>query len=173
MFAIQDIDSDGSEELIILYFTTYMAGHAVIIYDYDEVTGSVREQFIEYPAVTYFDNGILMADWSHNQGLGGRFWPYTLYQYNPGEDTYEAVAMVDAWDKSLSDKDYEGNAFPDEIDKDGDLLVFYIMYADEYELKNPVDWDEYKKWLDSYTEDAEYVRVQYMELTEENIYGLE
>lgn len=172
-FAIEDIDGDGNEELIVIYTTTYVAGYAEIIYDYDADTGSVREQFVEYPAVTYFDNGILKADWSHNQGLGGRIWPYTLYQYNPEKDIYEAIAMVDAWDKSLADTDYEGNAFPDDVDKDGDLLVYYIMPPDEYELKNPVDYEEFEKWFDSYTKDAEVIRPSYMELTEENIAKLE
>uniref|UniRef100_UPI0040571716 hypothetical protein n=1 Tax=Agathobacter sp. TaxID=2021311 RepID=UPI0040571716 len=172
-FAIEDIDGDGNEELIVIYTTTYVAGHAEIIYDYDAATGSVREQFVEYPAVTHFDNGILKADWSHNQGLAGRIWPYTLYQYNPEKDIYEAIAMVDAWDKSLADTDYEGNAFPDGVDKDGDMLVYYIMPPDEYELKNPVDYEEFEKWFDSYRKDAEVVRPSYMELTVENIAKLE
>ncbi len=168
-FALEDIDQDGKVELILFYTTTYVGGHAEIIYDYDAATGSVREQLVEYPGVTHFDNGILKADWSHNQGLAGRVWPYTLYQYNPESDVYEAIAMVDAWDKSLADKDYEGNAFPDEADKDGDLLVYYIMDADTYELKNPVDLAEYEKWFESYRGDAEVIRLSYMELTEENI----
>lgn len=168
-FALGDIDGDGNVELILLYITTSMAGQAEIIYDYDADTGSVREQFIEFPSVTHFDNGILKADWSHNQGLGGRVWPYTLYQYDADKDSYEAIAMVDAWDKSFADKDYEGNAFPDGVDKDGDLLVYYIMDPGRYELKAPVDFDEYEKWYDSYTRDAGTVTILYMELTEENI----
>ncbi len=60
---------DGREELILLYITACVADRIEIIYDYEEGTGSVREQFAEYPAVTHFDNGILQADWSHNQGL--------------------------------------------------------------------------------------------------------
>lgn len=168
-FDLRDIDNDGNVELILVYTTTYMAGMAEIIYDYDADTDSVREQFIEFPAVTHFDNGILKADWSHNQGLAGRVWPYTLYQYNPDKDTYEAIAMVDAWDKSLSDKDYDGNVFPDDVDKDGDLIVYYIMEADEYETKNPVDFEEYQQWIDSYTKDAEIVEGACVELTLENI----
>ncbi len=168
-FDLRDIDNDGNVELILVYTTTYMAGMAEIIYDYDADTDSVREQFIGFPAVTHFDNGILKADWSHNQGLAGRVWPYTLYQYNPDKDTYEAIAMVDAWDKSLSDKDYDGNVFPDDVDEDGDLIVYYIMEADEYETKNPVDFEEYQRWIDSYTKDAEIVEGSCVELTLENI----
>lgn len=168
-FALEDIDQDGSVELILLYTTTYVGGHAVIIYDYDATTGSVREQFVEYPGVTCFDNGILKADASHNHSLSEKIWPYTLYQYDAESDGYEAIAMVEAWDKSLRDTDYEGNAFPDDVDKDGDLTVYYIMDADNYELKDPVDLEEYEKWFESYRGDAEVIRPSYMELTEENI----
>lgn len=171
-FAIKDIDKDGKDELIVVYITTYVGGQVEIIYDYDGTTGSVREQFIEYPGVTHFDNGILKADWSHNQGLAGRIWPYTLYQYNPEKDIYEAVAMVDAWDKTMADMDYDGNKFPDDVDKDGDLIVYYIMPPDEYGLKNPVDNDEYEKWFDAYTKDAGFSNTTTMELTEENINNL-
>ena len=168
-FALEDIDQDGKEELLLFYTTTYVGGHAEIIYDYDAVTGSVREQFIEYPAVNHFDNGILKVDASHNHSLSEKIWPYTLYQYDAESDSYEAVAMVEAWDKSLRDKDYEGNAFPDEVDKDGDLTVYYIMDADKYELKDPVDLKEYEKWFEAYRGDAEVIRLSYIELTEENI----
>ena len=174
-FALGDIDGDGNVELIVLYTTTSMAGQAEIIYDYDTSTDSVREQFIEFPSVTHFDNGILRADWSHNHGLGGRVWPATFYQYNPDQDSYEAIAQVDAWDKSFADKDYEGNAFPDDVDKDGDLLIYYIylMEADGYEQKGPMDFDEYEKWYDSHTGGAGTITIPYMALTEENIAQLQ
>mgnify|MGYP003290061521 CR=1 FL=1 len=168
-FALKDIDDDGDVELILIYTTTNTAGHAEIIYDYDAVTGNVREQFIEYPAVTHFDNGILKVDWSHNQGLAGRVWPYTLYRYVPENDSYEAFAMVDAWDKSVRDTDYNGNAFPDEADQDGDLLIYYIMKADENEQPEPVDGAEFEQWFASWRGEADAISMQYVALTEENI----
>lgn len=173
-FALEDIDGDGNMELILLYITASMAGKAEIIYDYDADTGSVREQFVEFPSVTHFDNGILKADWSHNQGLGGRVWPSTLYQYDPEKDRYEAIAQIDAWDKSFADTDYEGNPFPDDVDKDGDLLVYYIyiMGADGYGQIGPVDFDEYEKWYDSCLGNAGCITLSCMELTEENIENL-
>lgn len=168
-FALYDIDKDGNIELLLVYRTTSTSGQSMIIYDYDSESDSVREQFVEYPAVTFFDNGILKADWSHNQGLGGRIWPYTLYQYNSENDSYEAIAMVDAWDKNLTDKDYAGNIFPDDIDKDGDGLVYYIMDADKYELTDPVDLNEYEEWFEGYCKDADTIKISFRALTEENI----
>lgn len=172
-FALGDIDGDGNAELILIYITTYVGGHSQIIYDYDAATGSVREQFIEYPAVVYFDNGILKADASHNHSLSERIWPYTLYCYNAETDSYDVVAQVDAWDKSLRDTDYEGNAFPDEVDKDGDQTVYYIMEADGQEHKRAVDGEEYDQWYESYRNGAGTITITYMELTEENISQLQ
>jgi len=169
-FAIYDIDSDGKDELIIEYTTTYMAGQETIIYDYDAATDSVREEFLEFPFLTFYDNGVIKAGWSHNQGLAGEsFWPYTLYKYDKEADAYTEVGMVDAWDKSFSEKDYEDNTFPKELDLNGDGILYYI---DVDGVEDLVDSDKYDKWLKSYTEGAKVVELPYMNLTEENIQSI-
>ena len=168
-FALGDIDGDGSVELIVVYITTSTAGHAHIIYDYDASTGGVREQFIEYPAVVYFENGILKADASHNHTLSEKIWPYTLYQYNAETDSYDVIAQVEAWDKEIRDTDYEGNAFPDDVDTDKDQTVYYIMETDEYAHRTPVDGKEYDQWYESFRNGAGTITIPYMALTEENI----
>ena len=168
-FALGDVDGDGSVELIVIYSTTSTAGQAHIIYDYDASTGGVREQFIEYPAVVYFDNGILMVDASHNHSLSWKVWPYTLYQYNAQSDCYDVIAQVTAWDKEVRDTDYEGNAFPDDVDVDGDQTVYYITETDEYGSRGPVDGEEYDKWYESYRNGAGTITILYMALTTENI----
>ena len=172
-FALEDIDSDGSVELILLYTTTYVAGNAEIIYDFDASTGGVREQFIEYPAVVHFDNGILKVDASHNHTLSEKVWPYTLYQYNAESDSYDVIAQVEAWDKEISDTDYEENKFPDDADTDGDQTVYYIMKTDEYAQKELVDGEAYDQWYESYRNGAGTITIPYMELTLENISKLE
>ena len=168
-FALGDIDGDGSEELIVVYSTTYTAGQAYIIYDYDASTGGVREQFIEYPGVVHFDNGILKVDASHNHTLSEKLWPYTLYKYNAESDSYDVIAQVEAWDKEIRDTDYEGNAFPDDVDADGDQTVYYIMETDEYAHRTPVDGKEHDQWYESYRNGAGTVTIPYLTLTEENI----
>lgn len=168
-FALGDIDSDGSVELLVIYITTSTAGHAEIIYDYDASTDSVREQFIEYPAVVHFDNGILKVDASHNHTLSEKIWPYTLYQYNAKSDSYDVIAQVEAWDKEIRDTDYEGNAFPDDVDADGDQTVYYIMEADAYAQRTPVDGEEYDQWYETHRNGAGTITIPYMALTEENI----
>ena len=168
-FAVYDIDSDGKKELIVLYTTTYMAGMTGAVYAYDSTSGTLREELQEFPSLTFYDNGAVVAEWSHNQGLAGNFWPYTVYNYNPGTDTYEQTAMVDAWDKSLREEDYEGNTFPDDIDADGDGLVYYIMPGGTYEKNTPVDYDAYTKWYESSIGQAQPLEIPYLDLTEENI----
>lgn len=169
-FAVFDIDHDGNDELIVEYTTTCVAGNAEIIYDYDSASDTVREEWIEFPMVTYYENGVIRAEWSHNQGMAGdMFWPYTLYQYNAEKDTYLQVAMVDAWDKALSDINYMGQKFPEETDVNGDGLVYYIMTGEEYELNDPVDLAEYEEWINSYIGNADRIEVPYQKLTEDNI----
>jgi len=168
-FALVDVDGDGSVELIVLYCTTSTSGHAEIIYDYDASTGGVREQFIEYPGVVHFYNGILKVDASHNHTLSEKVWPYTLYKYNADSDSYDVIAQVEAWDKEIRDTDYGGNAFPDDVDADKDQTVYYIMETDEYAHRTPVDGKEYDQWYESYRNGADTVTIPYLALAEENI----
>mgnify|MGYP006990178543 CR=1 FL=1 len=37
--------------------------------DYDEAAGAVRMEFSNFPLLTFYDNGVIQAGWSHNQGL--------------------------------------------------------------------------------------------------------
>ena len=168
-FAIFDIDGDGNEELVFIYTTTYNAGMSLMIYDFDSTTGMIREEFFQYPSVTFYDNGIIKADASHNHGMGGEFWPYTLYGYNPETDIYDQIASVDAWDKSFAQQDSQGNLFPDSIDQDGDGVVYYILPYAQSEDVQPVDNAQYDEWCQSYIGNAGVVQLPYQELTEQNI----
>lgn len=174
-FAVYDIDQDGRDELIIEYVTTYNAGMTEIVYEFDVETGKMREEFSEYPPVTFYDNGIVEALYSHNHGMAGdksvdEFWPYQFYRYDPESDTYEAVAKVDAWSVGFAEKDGEGNPFPAEIDEDGDGMVYYATPSGRYGL--PMDGREYQSWRESYIGKAEIIRLPLVHLTEENIHGL-
>lgn len=168
-FAVYDIDQDTQDELILAYTNSSMAGMIELIYDFDNDTKTANEEFREFPTLTYYDNGIIKADWSHNQGLAGDFWPYTLYQYDKKSDSYVDVGMVDAWDRSLSATDYNGDPFPAESDTDGDGIVYYIMQDGEYKLDHPIDGAEYEQWRDFYIGNAKEVNIPFVNLTEENI----
>ena len=173
-FAVYDLDADGREELLILYTSTYMAGMAGAVYDYDSETGALREQFPLPlpPLLTFYDNGIVQADWSHNQGVAGyALWPYTLWRYDPAADAYSAAGMVDAWDKSFMEF-YDGQDFPDQADLDGDGVVYYLMDYGDYSREHPVDAEQYRQWRESFLDGAAALELPLMALTAENIAAL-
>lgn len=173
-FAVYDIDNDGSDELIVVYTTTYVAGNVEYIYDHDE-NGYLIEEFRGFPLFIYYDNGIIKVGISHNQGLAGSFWPYTLYQYDPQSDSYNKVGFVDAWDKSYTDTDFyhDDAPFPDNIDVSETGFVYYICANGSGGYDDPVDVTEYNAWHDSYVVGASEVELPFMNMTEENIQSVD
>lgn len=172
-FALADVDGDGRQELLLQYNTGCMAEQAEYVLDWwgesDETGVKLLTELLEYPMLTFYDNGVIKAGWSHNQGLAGEhFWPYTLYRYDAPQDQYLMVAQVDAWDKSFAPKNYQGEPFPDEADLSGSGIVYFIM-EDGYDDTRPVDAEEYEQWLNQWLEGAEELTIPYQPLTEENI----
>lgn len=174
MFAVCDVDGDGREELLLMYTTTYTAGHVGFVFDFDETTQMMRTQFLEYPMLTFYENGAVKAGLSHNQGWAGSFWPYYLYQYQPSTDSYQSVGMVDAWDKKISDANPGFPPFPSEIDISDTGFVYYIYNTEdgEYDDSDPVDASVYHAWLEQYIGDASEIDIPYLALTVENIQTL-
>ena len=145
-----------------------MAGMAEYVLDSDG--GQCYTELSEYPSICYYDNGSVEADWSHNQGLAGRIWPKNFYRYNDEKDIYERFGSMDAWDKSL-----QKEGFPDDIDADGDGLVYYLLPADwegDYEKQVTVDGSAYESWRAECVGEANLIRPAYQELTPENIEAL-
>ena len=168
-FAVCDVDGDGREELAIQYLTANMvAGMQALLYDTDE-NGGLRLQFSEFPNLTFYDNGAIQAGWSHNQGLAGDFWPYTLYVYDPESDLYRDVGSVDAWSR-----DYQPQNYPADTDTSGTGFVYYV-YRDmgtEYGLLSPVDEGEYLQWREEYLAGAAELALPWQTLTAEHIQAL-
>lgn len=170
-FAIYDLDQDGKEELIITWTTTYMAGMTGIVYGYDDASGTVRTELIEFPAQTFYDNGVVEVFLSHNHGLAGEiddFWPYTFYKYDKGTDVYLCIAEVDAWNKEYYELDYDGKPFPDDMDVDGDGILYKVTIGNDEKL---MDLEEYKNWQESVIEGAKKIEIPFVEMTEDNIQG--
>lgn len=178
-FAICDVDGDGRKELLVRWSNPVsVAGMAEYVLDSDG--GQCYTELSEYPSLCYYDNGSVEADWSHNQGKAGRIWPKHFYRYNQEKDIYESYGSMDAWDKSL-----EKEGFPDEIDADGDGLVYYLMPADwsvdywsvdywngGYEKKATVDGSDYEAWRAECVGDARMIQPEYQKLTPENMEAL-
>ena len=169
-FALYDVDGDGQEELLLNWTGASMADTVEYIWGYGD--NGTHVELCEFPALTCYDNGVIEAEWSHNQGLAGEFWPYFLYRYNAETDQYELCGGADAWDKSVAKTNEQGDDFPDDIDADQDGIVYYLLPADwdgNYDMK-PVDGAKYRTWRESFLEGASKLDdIWFWDLKEENI----
>ena len=176
-FAVFDIDGDGEDELIVRYITTYTAGMFGAVYGYDRSENRLTVQLMEFPSLSFYPNGIVEAGWSHNQGLAGRFWPCTLYQYDNASDSYFPIACVDAWDREFFETDFDGNPFPAHVDPNGDNIVYYIHLYGQTEEPVPVSQQEFDTWYhetigfdpDVHDSSSFALKIPFLPLTEENI----
>lgn len=162
-FAIFDVDGDGREELIIrISLSASVAGMVELVYGINE-QGELFAELTAFPSLTYYTDGHVTTDISHNQGYAGEFWPYTLLQYDKDTDAWEQVAFVDAMDKSLMEEMGAADLYPEDADTSGSGFVYYIG-SDE-----PVDVTEYQAWYDAWHSKTEPIDVPYRALTMENI----
>ena len=173
-YAVFDVDGDGQEELILQNANTAVAGMTERVYACD-AGGTFREEFCAFPALTYYGNGIIQGDWSHNQGKAGdKLWPYDLYQYQPEEDRYAVLGSVDAWDRSLGERmEAIGGEFPEETDADGDGVVYFLLPADwagQYTRGSLVDGPEHENWRAHYLEGAKVLQIPYQTLEVETVF---
>lgn len=167
-FAIVDVDNDGKEELIISITTTDMARMSELVIEYDPERGEEYWEHGGYPSITYYGNGMLKQEASHNQGPGESLWPYTLYQYNSSNDTYQEVGSVYTWEKAYAET-FLGNPFPEEQDIDGDGVIFYVQDENKnYNREQPLTKQEYEDWIQSYLGDAKEININYQSLALEN-----
>ena len=149
-YDIADVDGDGYEELYLVQDGGYMAAMVALILDGQG--GQLRAELEVFPSLTFYENGYVRADASHNQGLAGDFWPYALYRYDAESDSYQQVAVADAWDGSIHPQDYAGNPFPKDADVSGAGIVYYVAENGESYGESgtpdvaPMDQADFQKW---------------------------
>lgn len=146
-YAVADIDEDGKEELLINYSgANSMAGTVYYIYDYDRTTGEVYIEHMGWPGASFYDNGYIIEEASHNHGRSNLddFWPYQIITYDAAKDRYESLTHVDAWQKDIIPED-----FPKDADKDGDGIVYYTA-SQSYIPTVFMDRAEYDRWCKQY-----------------------
>lgn len=181
-FLIHDIDNDGSDELIILFKSYYGAGQFGSIYDHDR-EGNIVLQFHSFWDFTFYPNGNVEVGLSHNQGQSGRFWPYVMYQYDAETGEYRDVGYIEALDEEVVDvirkqQEEAGQEptweYPYDVDTSGTGFVYYIRPS-VYNIDDvdPVDFTEYEKWHNQYTDSKDPIELSFMKLTEENIRKVE
>ena len=81
---------------------------------------------------------------------------------------------MEGWDKQVVSE-----GFPDDIDADGDGLVYDVRPADvdwtigsRYEPERMMDGPAYEEWRQSYLNGSQEVEIGLIPLTEENIAAL-
>ena len=165
LFALKDINGDGTKELIVLLLRAPVAGQIGMIVEYVEQSGVLEQIYLGTTALVFYENGMLKELWSHNQGYSGEaFWPYSLYQYNRYAGEYVFVGAVDSWDKNVMSA-----GFPQEIDTSKTGVIYYIGEEENSLYDNPVDASEYLEWIQSHIGNASEIAVEYWPLIPENI----
>lgn len=163
-FVVYDIDGDGREELMISFNNTYTYAQTLEIYEYDERSGEMRQELIEYPNCVFYDNGYIWVGASHNQSPSD-FWPFSLLEYDDDSDTYVYVGSAYAIDKK-----YDTANFPDSVDKNGNGRVYYYSESQNYGADTePVDDAIYEEWFDSCVGNAKELDIPWKNITIENI----
>lgn len=163
--ALSDIDGDGKEELLLSIGGTCMADTCLYIFQYDEGSGEFRRELAVWPRVDFYTNGLVVEEASHNHGMSGNddFWPYSVSCYDSDTDLYQTIFEVDGWEKEYRPTDYDGNAFPDEMDIDGDGFVYRITEKSEDEL-TILDNTDYEAWFENLIGDAGIIQIAFIEL---------
>jgi hypothetical protein len=164
-FGLADVDGNGFDELIVNYDLGYMASMQENIFGYDtDLHKVVRIDNSFFPSTVFYDNGIIIEEASHSQGMAGdSVWPYTLWKYDDEANRFVEAAYVDGWDKAMGETDiYSGEAFPDDVDIDGDG---YIYYVSENGVSRTIDNKEYEEWRQNALENANEISVDYTEVS--------
>ena len=165
-FAVCDVDGDGREELLLSYRTTITAGQGTYVLDYRADMDTLLLQSPDKLGLepTFYENGTVLAPSLHNQGWGGRFWPYSVYRYDSRTDSYSYAGSADAWDREISDQNPDFRPFPEELDVSGSGFLYYLDGDD-----TPVDEAVYLRWLEGHTGGTAPLPVEWLALTQQNI----
>jgi len=166
--AFRDVDMDGRKELILNIAGTCIGDMGLYVYQLDEGSGEkflFRQELAIWPDATFYSNGLVMAMWSHNHGYSANdeFWPFDIYAYEKEADTYVKRWNVDAWEKQVKEVDYNGTEFPDDIDLDGDGMVYRMLSEETNELLL-MDKADYEEWFAERIEGAEKISINWNRL---------
>lgn len=165
LFAVYDVDGDEEDELIISFTTSYMAGMTAYVYGYETDGTGIYSELSAFPALEFYSGGLIKALWSHNQGKAGdSFWPYDVYTYAPGTDTYNFSASIDAWDRDIDTENY-----PADVDAEKAGMVYYVMEGGWNGNTPPISQADFDAWHTSVFGNAVMLDIPYQNLTPENV----
>ena len=161
-FAVADIDQDDLLELIIRFDSTYMAAQYTGVWEISDERQVVQKGTLG-TVCTFYDNGNVQVDLSHNQGGGETIWPYQLFRYDTASGRYVSFASASCVDEWVDPFDeYSAGQ-----DSDGDGTIYY--FAQVGEDPQPLTLEQYEALVDQYIPTEAEIPLIWMELTEENI----
>ena len=165
-FAVYDIDDDGRDELILEISQAATENCFTAVYDIDR-DGDLRRELRYEAKVTFWTNGIALAEYTDAAEHDGDFIPYAVSQYDSEQDTYTEFAYVSAIDRAALAAHDMADEYPSGADTSKTGRV-YCISGD-----NPVDVTEYETWYLSWHNGLRETPVPLTELTIEHIKKLE
>lgn len=169
-YAMEDVNQDGVMELFIKLDYSSGPDGGILLYRYDEENNMSVHQIGNFGgSCRFYDNGIVEEEVSHGSPYGGpyndmdhtdTFWPYQVWHYQMDEKSYKRMGFVTDWNKKeWSDSVGKYSAFPVDVDKDNDGIIYFLRYADGEE--NAIDYIDLEKWRNSYLKDAKEILINY------------
>ena len=166
-FSIYDINSDGEEELIIKLPNPTCNISGQYIYRLNEEKTGLEDLCSLDVDTVYYDTGFFKVPAWYIQCLSKDFCPYDIKMWDAGE--YLDAGRVEAWEKEYMPSDFSGNPFPDNIDSDGNGIVYFISEELGIDYNNPVDDSEYWSYEEEFFGNGIELIIPWADLTVENI----
>lgn len=169
-FAIADINDDGIDELIVCFIGLSMAEQYMGVWTFDRSIGRVRyfDTLGAYSA--FYKTGYVRSDASHNHGPGETIWPYSVFQINTKNSSFDYFAQ--AWcadlDYCLNFSYFDYYRYMNDVDNDGILFFFRFSYEPD-DRENPITYRQYLNYQSQYIPDESEIKLNYYYITEQNI----
>ena len=157
-YAVYDIDGDGREELLLDIVSAAPRDRYTAVYDVDADGDLHRE--VRYTAdLSFWTDGIVLAEYSAAAREEGDFVPYAVSQYDEEQDVYTEFAYVSAIDKETLADAGKLDEYPQTVDTSDMGRVYFIQGT-------PVDVTDYEAWYASWRNGLEALDVPWKKLSE-------
>lgn len=156
-YALQDLDGDGNEELVISTVTAdYMAAYTEKMYKYDPASKECIQVASMYPSPIYYDNGIIYGTSSNDTRFSN-----SMQAFNKESGVYEEIASTTLIFRG--DLEVIGLPFPEEVDKDGDDSIWKIQVGNE---ETYMDTKEGEAWIQEKIGMGKQIEVKWIPFSE-------
>lgn len=158
-YALLDFNGDGYEEFAVSVIDADdMKSFREEIYDYEPETDQCHHLLSIYPGADYYDNGVAFGPQSNVQRFGKN-----LFNYDAAREEYVNQLYVFCWERSTW-PEYGGMSFPEEIDADGDEIVW--CFEDPEGNYSCMDTGDYEAWLQKQIGSANKLEIPWILFSE-------